>query len=78
MTDNAMVSFRPPFLIVQPYGPDPPRQATVVRVCPTAEAAFQELDALSERMRSTGVRTDAVQLIVVDSNREQVPRPDSH
>jgi hypothetical protein len=67
--------FRPPFLVVQPYGRDRAHEATVIKVCPTVEAAFRALDAISERMQRTGAPSDAVELIVVDSARQQVRRP---
>jgi hypothetical protein len=70
--------YRAPFLIVQPYGRDVTREATVVRVCPTVEAAFDAVDTISERMRQTGAPSNAVELIVVDSNRKRVLRPGAH
>jgi hypothetical protein len=69
------MTFRAPFLIVQPYGRNPTHEATVVKVCATAEAAFDALDAISDRMRQTGAPSDAVELIVVDSDRKRVVRP---
>jgi hypothetical protein len=63
---RACQGYRGPFRVVQPWGRDKGRQATVVSTHDTAEAAFTEIDHLAEKMAGTGAPSDAVELIVVD------------
>ena len=64
-----------PFRIVQPWGRDKARQATVISEHATAAAAFAEIDRLAAQMLRTGARSDAVELLVVDTAGDLVPRP---
>ena len=64
--------------IVQPYGRDESREATLVSEHPTAADAFAELDRLADQMVRTGVSPDAVRLIVVDDEGRVVRRPGAH
>lgn len=63
------------FRIVQPWGPDKARQATIVSEHESAAAAFAEIDRLSSEMVRTGARSDAVELLVVDASDRLVRRP---
>jgi len=65
------------YLVVQPWGKDRARQATVVSSHPTASAAFAAIDRVAAQMVRTGCRADAVVLIVVDRSLGIVRRPES-
>jgi hypothetical protein len=67
----------PAFRIVQPWGPDKARQATVISEHQTAGEAFQ-IDRLSSEMIRTGAPSDAVELIVIDHDDAIVARPGAH
>ena len=70
---------RGPYRVVQPWGPDRARQATIVSDGhPTAAAAYAELDRLQFQMLSTGVQPDTVELLVVDGQHRIVSRPAAH
>jgi hypothetical protein len=53
-----------PYRVVQPYGRDKAREATVISEHQIAADAFAEIDRLSTQMVRTGA-SDAVELIVV-------------
>jgi hypothetical protein len=67
-----------PFRVIQPWGKDKAREATLISEHPTAADAFAEVDRLSVRMVRTGAPSDAVELIVVDDRGDVVRRPDAH
>ena len=67
-----------PFRVMQPWGPDKGRQATLISEHHTVAAAFREIDRLSAEMVRTGAPSDAVELIVVDVADQIVPRPGAH
>jgi hypothetical protein len=52
--------------VVQPWGPDKGRQATLQSEHATSEEAFAALDALREQMVRTGAPGNAIELVVVD------------
>lgn len=52
---------RLPFRIVQPWGPDRARQATLISEHATAAEAFREIDRLAAQMIRTGAPSDAVE-----------------
>jgi hypothetical protein len=60
-----------PFYIVEPYVDGPRRfhQATVLSEHPTADAAFAELERLTERLQRFNIPTDQFQWVVVDARR---------
>ena len=64
------------FRIVQPWGPEKARQASLISEHPTAVEAFREIDRLAAQMVRTGAPSDAVELVVVDANDRLVRRPD--
>ncbi len=68
------VSFR----VMQPWGPDKGRQATLVSEHATALEAFDAIDQLSAEMVRTGAPSNAVELIVVNADDRVVPRPGAH
>jgi hypothetical protein len=69
---------RASFRVVQLWGPDKARQATLVSEYATAAEAFAEIDRLASEMVRTGAPTDAVELIVVDERDGIVQRADAH
>ena len=66
-----------PFRIVQPWGPDKSRQATLISEHATVEEAFSEIDRLAAQMIRTGAPSDAVELLVIDASDRLVRRPDA-
>jgi hypothetical protein len=62
-----------PFYIVQPYvsGPNRFHHATVVRSFSTAADAFAELDRFGARMDRFGIASGAIELIVVNEDRQR-------
>lgn len=63
------------FYLVQPYGRDRTREATIVSGHETVEAAYAELDRLAARLHGHGLAGDVVELTVVDEERQPIPRP---
>ena len=66
------------YRVVQPWGSDKGRQATLISQHATALEAFAALDHLSAEMVRTGAPSDAVELLVVDAADQIVPRPGAH
>ena len=62
------------FFVVQPYGRDEARDATIVYEARTAEEAFAEIDRLASQMVRTGAPSDAVELLVVDQDSRIIRR----
>ena len=56
-----------PFRVVQPWGRDKARQATVISTHKTVAEAVAAVNALTARMVQTGAPSDAVELVVVDA-----------
>lgn len=69
---------RPPYRVVQPWGPDKAAQSALISEHPTADAAFAEIDRLASVMERTGAPTNAVELLVVDGRGRLVARPNTH
>lgn len=69
---------RASFRVVQPWGPDKARQATLISEHATAAEAFREIDRLSAQMVRTGAQSDAVEFVVVDADDRMVQRPGAH
>ena len=65
------------FRVVQPWGPDRARQATLISEHPTASDVFAEIDRLSAQMVRTGAPSDAVEMVVVDGENQLVRRSDA-
>jgi hypothetical protein len=66
------------FRVVQPWGPDKGRQATLISEHSTAAEAFAEIDRLAAQMVRTGAPSDAIELTVIDADGTIVERPDTH
>ena len=58
---------RLPFRVMQPWGPEKARQATLISEHQTAAAAFSEIDRLSADMVRSGAPSNAVKLIIIDA-----------
>ena len=65
------------YRVVQPWGSDKGRQATLQSEHATVAEAFAALDAISVKMMRTGTPSNAIESVVVDENGRQVERPDS-
>ena len=63
------------YRIVQPYGRDKAREATIISEHSTATEAFAEIDRLPAQMIRTGAPGDAIELLVVDDAGRIVQRP---
>jgi hypothetical protein len=66
------------YCVVQPWGPDKGRQATLQSEHAAVAKAFAAIDALSAQMVRTGAPSDAIELVVVNESGEVLPRPDTH
>jgi hypothetical protein len=62
------------FFVVQPYGRDKGREATVVYEAWSPEEAFAEIDRLAEEMKRTGAPSDAIELLVADQHGRIIRR----
>jgi hypothetical protein len=66
------------YRVVQPWGRDKARQATVVSEHHTPKAAFSAIDRVAALAARTGTSTDHLELLVVDDQGRIVRRPDAH
>ncbi len=64
-----------PFYLVQPWGHDRYRQATVQSTHDTVYDAYARLDAIAEKLQRDGAPPDYLELYVVDEQRQPVTRP---
>ena len=64
-----------PFRVVQPYGRDKAREATMISEHATASEAFAEIDRLRTQMARMGAPANKTELIVVDAADQIVLRP---
>ena len=64
-----------PFYLVQPWGRDRYRQATVQSIHDTVDDAYARLDAIAEKLQRDGAPPDYLELYVVDADRQPVTRP---
>ena len=64
-----------PYSIVQPWGRDRYRQATVQSIHDTVDDAYVRLDAIAEKLRRDGAPRDYLELYGVDAERQPVARP---
>jgi len=60
------------FRVVHPWGTDKVRQSTWLSEHETVESAFAEIDRLSSQMLRTGAPSDAIELVVVEMERERI------
>lgn len=63
-----------PFRVVQPWGKDRGRQATILSEHMTSREAFAEVDRLIARMRAMRVPPDALELVVADGTGNVLQR----
>ncbi len=61
-----------PFYLVQPWGRDRYRQATVQSIHDTVDDAYARLDAIAEKLQRDGAPPDYLELYVVDAERQPV------
>jgi hypothetical protein len=66
------------YRVVQPWGPDKVRQATVISQHHTVAGAFDEIDGFADQMVRNGVPANAVELFVLDAQDRVVARPNIH
>ena len=64
--------------LVQPWGRDTYRQATVLGSHATAKEAYAQLDSIAAKLARDAVPEDYFEIYVVDGQRQPVPRPDAH
>jgi hypothetical protein len=62
------------FFVVQPYGPNKGRDATIIYEAATVNEAFAEIDRLAAQMERTGVRPDTIEFVVADERGNVVGR----
>ena len=62
------------FHLVQSWGRDTDRQATVIGTHATAEDAYAELDRIAAKLARDDLPEDDLEIYVVDDQREPVPR----
>jgi hypothetical protein len=65
------------FYVVQPWdvGSKRAKNATVVSVHDKVDAAYNALDAIAAGLNRDGLAGNVIALLVVDENRQPVPRP---
>ena len=64
-----------PYNLVQPWGRDRYRQASVTSVHDTVDDAYAQLDTIAEQLERDGTPPDYLELYVVDAERQPVARP---
>ena len=64
--------------LVQPWGKKVATESTTVSTHRTVADAFRELDRLADQMLRTGGRADAVTLVVIDADGNQIRRPNAN
>ena len=69
------MSARAPFKVVQPWGKDKAREASILSEHQNEREAFAEIDRLSAEMVRTGAPSDAIELVVVDATGGIIRRP---
>jgi len=66
------------FRVVQPYGRDRGREATLISEHATLAEAFAAIDRIAEKLERKGTRPDYLELIVVDGLGTIQLRPVAH
>jgi hypothetical protein len=61
------------YYLVQPWGRDRYREATVVGIHDTVTAVFDALDAIAEKLRRSGAPDDWPEICVADEGRQPYP-----
>ncbi|HYE85345.1 MAG TPA: hypothetical protein VEA16_03245 [Vicinamibacterales bacterium] len=63
------------FRVVQPWGRDRAREATLIGEHASVHAAFAQIDRLTAQMLRTGAPSNSIDLLVVDETGNVVKRP---
>ncbi len=63
------------FHLVQPWGDDKYRQATIVSTHATVVEAYAALDRIGEKLHQDEAPEGTLEIYVVDEGRQPVPRP---
>jgi hypothetical protein len=63
-----------PYRVVQPWGKDKGREATILSEHLTAAEAFTAIDRLAELAKRTGGRIEDLELLVTDADGRVVSR----
>jgi len=63
------------YQVVQPWGRDKAREHTLLSEHETAADAFAEIDRLAMQMVRTGAPSDAIEMLVIDSDGRVIQRP---
>ena len=66
------------YRVVQPWGRDKARQATIVSEHHTSKAAFSAIDRVAAQAARNGTDADHLELLVVDEKGRILRRPDAH
>jgi hypothetical protein len=66
------------YRVVQPWGRDKARQATVVSQHHTSKAAFSAIDRVAALAARNGTDAGHLELLVVDDEGRIMRRPDAH
>ena len=64
-----------PFHLVEPWGRDTYRQATVISTHQTLEAAYAGLNQIADKLDRDGAPEDYLQVHVVNEAKEPMTRP---
>jgi hypothetical protein len=64
-----------PYYLVQPWGRDKYRQATVKSIHETIDDAYDRLDWIAEKLERNGAPEGYLEIYVVDEDRQPVTRP---
>ena len=66
------------YYLVQPFGVDQPEQVIVLSEHPTAEEAYDRLDAIAEAPVQVDFSFVCFEIYVIDENQQRVFRPRVH
>jgi hypothetical protein len=67
-----------PYYLVEPWGRDRFREATIIAAAETVEAAYAEMDSRVARLMQQGIEPTSFAWFVVDEDRSPVARPRAH
>ena len=66
------------YRVVQPWGRDRGREASVLSEHATVAEAFEAIDAIAAQAVRTGAPSDALEVLVADEHGNVVSRPATH
>jgi hypothetical protein len=61
--------------VVQPYGKDRTREATEISSWETISEAYEDIDRYAAQVKTSHQPGDHLELLVVDDDGREVPRP---